>query len=106
WAARRLASGPSLGRKRPRRATAAQSATAPQYMIGLIRNARDADLIFHANLQMCPSRSGTGFVCNHVNWKFFSWKSNICRVELKLALRPLGTRLRRAATRRRGMLDI
>jgi hypothetical protein len=32
-----------------------QSTTAPQYMIGLIRNASDTDLIFYANLQMCPS---------------------------------------------------
>src|SRR4029077_5368201 len=50
-----VASGPSLGRKRPRRAAAVQSTTAPQYMIGLIRNASDTDLIFYANLQMCPS---------------------------------------------------
>jgi len=35
-----------------------QSTTAPQYMIGSNRNARDADLIFYANLQMCPSPGG------------------------------------------------
>src|SRR5437870_1482277 len=69
WAARRIASGPSLGRKRPRRATAAQSATAPQYRVVSSRNARDADLIFYANLQMCPSGSGTGCNCNHVTGK-------------------------------------
>jgi len=77
WAARRVASGPSLGRKRPRRATAARSATAPQYRIGSIRNARDADLIFYANLQMCSSRSGTGYICNYVNWSICPYKSNI-----------------------------
>src|SRR5215510_9547405 len=77
WAARRTASGPSLGRKRPRRATAAQSATAPQYRIGSARNARDADLIFYANLQMCPSGSGTSFICNHVNAAVFLDKSDI-----------------------------
>jgi hypothetical protein len=73
-----LASGPSLGRKRPRRAavTPKRYRTANKWTFWS-KIASDADLFFHANMQCCASHATDQFRVKLMNGRKFMFENKV-----------------------------